>query len=97
MSETINKRQALIVTTEHKGVFFGYGVPSTEKVIRMEEVQMAVYWSADCHGILGLAADGPTKGCKIGPPAPAMTLQGVTGVIEVSAKAEEAWKRQPWN
>jgi hypothetical protein len=90
-------RRALIVTTAHKGVFFGYGPLTMGKVVRLEEVQMAVYWSADCHGILGLAADGPTKGCKVGPPAPAMTLQDVTSVIEVSAKAEVAWKKQPWN
>ncbi len=86
----------LIVTTEHKGVFFGYGKPTTNKVIRLEQVQMCVYWSSDVHGVLGLAAAGPSKDCKIGPAVPAMTLQGVTSVMEVSKDAEAKWKEQPW-
>jgi len=87
----------LIVTTEHRGVFFGYGQVTTEKTIRLTDVQMCVYWSSDLKGVLGLASIGPTKQCKIGPPAPAMTLQGVTAIIEVSAEAEAKWKTQPWN
>ncbi len=87
----------LIVTTEHRGVFFGYGQVTTEKTVRLTEVQMCVYWSSDLKGILGLASTGPTKQCKIGPPAPAMTLQGITSIIEVSPEAEKQWKLQPWN
>ncbi len=87
----------LIVTTEHKGVFFGYGVPTTEKTIRIEKVRMCVHWSADVKGVVGLAATGPTSGCRIGPAAPAMTLQGVTGIMEVSTEAEAKWNQQPWN
>jgi hypothetical protein len=87
----------LIVTTEHRGVFFGYGQVTTEKTIRLTDVQMCVYWSSDLKGVLGLASVGPTKQCKIGPPAPAMTLQGVTSIIEVSSEAEAKWKTQPWN
>jgi hypothetical protein len=90
-------RQFLLVTTAHKGVFAGYGTVTQNKVIRLEEAQMCVYWSADVRGVVGLAATGPTKGCKIGPPAPAITLQDVTSVMEISTKAEEQWKLQPWN
>lgn len=90
------QRKAIIVTTAHRGVFFGYGNPTEQKIVRLEDAQMAVYWSQDVKGILGLAADGPTNGCKIGPPVPAITLQDVTSIIEVSTKAEEAWKKQPW-
>lgn len=92
------QRKPIIVTTAHRGVFFGYGNPNPteDKIVRIEEAQMAVYWSQDVRGILGLAADGPTSGCKIGPPVPAITLQDVTSIIEVSTKAEEAWKKQPW-
>lgn len=87
----------LIVTTEQKGVFFGYGKPTTNKTIRLEQAQMCVYWSADVHGVVGLAAKGPTSGCKIGPPAPAITLQNVTAVMEVSEAAAAKWKAEPWN
>lgn len=86
----------LVVTTEHRGVFFGYGIPTTEKTIRLEKAQMCVYWSADVHGVVGLAANGPNKDCRIGPPAPAITLQGVTAIMEVSADAEKQWKSEPW-
>lgn len=86
----------LVVTTEHKGVFFGYGKPTSNKTIRIEQAQMCVYWSQDVHGIVGLAANGPTKDCRIGPPAPAITLQGVTSVMEVSDEAAAKWKDQPW-
>lgn len=87
----------LVVTTEHKGVFFGYGVPTFDKFIRLTEARMCVYWSADVKSVLGLAANGPTKGCKVGPAAPAITLGGVTAIMEVSEKAEAAWKSEPWN
>lgn len=92
-----NKNQPLIVTTEHRGVFFGYGQPTTNTTIRLEQAQMCVYWSADVKGVVGLASTGPSKSCKIGPPAPAITLQKVTSVMEVSPDAEAKWKQQPWN
>lgn len=87
----------LVVTTEHRGVFFGYGTPTTDKTIRLERARMCVYWSADVRGVVGLAAKGPSKGCRIGPAAPAIVLQGVTAVLEVSKEAEEQWNREPWN
>jgi hypothetical protein len=96
MSKAVKGRQGLVVTTEHRGVFFGYGVPTTETTIRLEEAQMCVYWSSDVKGVVGLAANGPTKDCKIGPPAPAITLQKVTSVMEVSEAAAKRWKEQPW-
>ncbi len=86
----------LLVTTEHKGVFFGYGEQTAEKIIRLKNVRMCVFWSQDVRGILGLAANGPSKNCKVTPAAPAMTLQGVTSVTEVSEKAEAQWKLEPW-
>jgi hypothetical protein len=93
----MKKKQYLVVTTAHRGVFAGYGQPATNKTIRLTDARMCVYWSADVKGVVGLASDGPTSGCKIGPAAPAITLQDVTSVMEASQKAEEAWNRQPWN
>lgn len=86
----------LVVTTQHRGVFFGYGQVTTEKTIRLEDAQMCVYWSSDVKGVVGLAADGPTASCKVSEPAPAITVQDVTAVMEVSKKAEAAWKQKPW-
>lgn len=92
----MKKQKYLVVTTAHKGVFAGFGVPTTNKTIRLEQARMCVYWSMDVKGVVGLASDGPTSGCKIGPAAPAMTLQDVTSVMEASQKAEDAWNKQPW-
>jgi len=91
-----NDKIPLVVTTIHKGVFFGYAKPTQDKTIRLERVRMCVYWSNDVKGVLGLAANGPTNGCKIGPEVPAMTLRDVTGIMEVSAKAEAQWQKEPW-
>lgn len=91
---------ALVVTTEHKGVFFGYGyghISGANRSIRLERARMCVYWSADVKGVVGLASGGPTKGCRVGPEAPAITLYGVTSVMEVSQEAEKQWQLQLWN
>lgn len=87
----------LVVTTAHRGVFFGYGSPTTNKTIRLKNAQMCVSWSSEVKGVLGLAAKGPTRSCRVGPPVPAMTLQDVTGVMEASDEARIAWEKQPWN
>ena len=86
----------LVVTTLHKGVFFGYGHKTPAKEIRLERAQMCVYWSSDVRGVLGLAASGPTQSCKIGPAIPGITLQDVTAVLECSEEAAAAWQKQPW-
>lgn len=96
-TKTKSKSVPMIVTTAHKGVFFGYGVPSSNKTVRITEARMAVYWSSDVKGVVGLASKGPSNGCKIGPAAPAITLQDVTSVMEVSKEAEAKWKEEPWN
>lgn len=91
-----DKQVPLIVTTKHKGVFFGYGTPSDAETIRIERVRMVVYWSSDVRGIVGLASTGPSNGCKIGLQAPAITLRDVTAVIEVSPEAAKKFEEAPW-
>ena len=91
-----SKKVAVVVTTAHKGVFFGYGDPSDNATIRIENARMCIYWSADVKGILGLAANGPSKSCKVGPAVPAITLRDVTAVMEASDDAAKAWEAGPW-
>jgi len=93
----MKNQKYLVVTTAHKGVFAGYGAPTTNKTIRLTDARMCVYWSSDVKGVVGLASDGPSSSCKVGPAAPAITIQDVTAVMEASQKAEEAWTKQPWN
>lgn len=91
------KRTAVLVTTIHKGVFFGYANGDMQKdSIMLKDARNCVYWSADVKGFLGLAANGPTGSCKIGPKVPSLKLLGVTAVVEVTPEAIEKWEKSPW-
>ena len=90
--------QAVLVTTEFRGVFFGYMIePPVNGSITIKRAQNCVYWSADVKGFMGLASMGPTKSCKIGPAVPSLTLSKVTAVVEVTPEAAEKWMKAPWN
>lgn len=89
--------QAVVITTEYRGVFFGYmNQPPENGSITIARARNCVYWSADVKGFMGLAANGPSKNCKIGPAVPRMTLHKVTAVVEVSPSAAEKWESAPW-
>lgn len=93
-------KRAVMVTTKHRGVFFGYttennGAPES---ITLDQARMAVYWSADVRGVLGLASSGPTSGCRI---THALTkpahFRDVTAVFDVSDEAAKKWEEAPWS
>ena len=71
----------MVVCTEHRGVFFGYAEPTTEKTIRLEQCQMCIYWPSENKGVVGLANQGPISGSRVGPPAPAITLHDITAIM----------------
>lgn len=86
----------LLVTTSHRGVFFGYGEPSDAPTIRLERARMCVYWPESQRGVLGLASFGPQDGARIGPAVPVITLRDVTSVTECSDQAVPRWEAGPW-
>lgn len=86
----------VVVTTEHRGVFFGYAHDVDGETIDLKRARLCVYWSADVRGFMGLAGAGPTPGCKIGPAVPSITLRAITSVIECTPEAVAAWERAPW-
>jgi hypothetical protein len=92
-------RQAVVVTTAHKGVFFGYldGGDRNAKTVTLSEAQMCVYWSDDVKGVVGLAATGPTRSCRITRPAPRTTLHDVTSVMDATDEAVKTWQDRPWS
>lgn len=94
----LKKEIPCIITTDKRGVFMGYIDPETnqEKSIIANNVRMVVFWSTDVRGLFGLAANGPTKNCRITAPAPACVLHGITAVLEITEKAEKAFKAEPW-
>jgi hypothetical protein len=92
------KKRAVMVTTQHRGVFFGYvKAPLKNGAVTITDARNCLYWSADMKGFMGLAANGPSKSCRVGPAVPAITLTGVTSVSEVSADAETKWTNAPWS
>lgn len=96
----MSKIPVLITTDKDKrGVFFGYIDPedANKDEIRADEIQMCVYWNTETHGVLGLAAQGPKKGCRVSPPVKSGIIKGVTLVVEASEEAVKSWKKQPWN
>jgi hypothetical protein len=99
-----SKRVPVVVTTTHRGVFFGYREPGEVALhpadansIQLTDAQMCVYWSADVQGVLGLAAAGPTKSCKVTRPVPALTVSDVTAVIGATEGAVSKWADRPWS
>lgn len=90
----------VVITTDNtkRGVFFGYINPNDvhKDPLTVELVQMAVYWSAEMHGVIGLAAIGPDKDCRITPAAPKGEIKGISLVLEATEEAAKNWKKEPW-
>lgn len=87
------KNKAVLVTTEFRGVFFGY-VKEDKKLpaeITLTNVRNCIYWSSDCGGFLGLAAGGPTSSCKIGTRVDELRLFKITSVTPVTDEAAKKW------
>lgn len=90
-----NGRRPVVVTTAHRGVFFGYAENTDGETIALTDARLCIYWSADVKGFMGLAANGPSKTCKIGPAA-AITLRNITSVLSVTPEAAARWEEAPW-
>ena len=85
----------VIITTAHRGVFFGYATNTTGGQIALKKAQLCVYWSSDLKGFMGLASQGPSGSCRIGAPAD-ITLRNITAVVEVTPEAAARWESAPW-
>lgn len=96
--KTKNPGRAVVVTTEHKGVFFGLVMDESKapNQITLANVRNCVYWPESVRGFLGLAVSGPTKGSKVGPAAQVSTLYKLTGVFDCSPAAIQAWNEAVW-
>lgn len=90
-----NKKRPVVVTTEHRGVFFGYADKTDGETIKLKDARLCVYWSSDLQGFMGLAAKGPSASCRVGPAAD-IELRNITSVLEVTKEAEKRWLAQPW-
>lgn len=91
---TKTKDRPVLVTTEFRGVFFGYAKETKGEVITLRAARNCIYWSSKVGGFLGLAEKGPDSGSRIGAPAD-VELRKITAVAEVSKDAEAAWIAAP--
>lgn len=96
-TKTTKQGKAVLVTTAHRGVFFGYlkGTPTKERVT-LTTARNCVQWTQHERGVFGLAATGPSKGCRIGPAVPELELLDITAVAQVTDEARAAWEAAPW-
>ena len=82
----------VIVTTVHRGVFFGELLSSTEaKTVTLRNARMGIYW-ATSKGLFELADVGPNSKSKIGSVALEITLHDVTCVIVCSEASVAKWE-----
>lgn len=89
------KERPVLVTTSHRGIFFGYAEETDGETIFLRAGRCCIQWTADLRGFMGLAAYGPSANCRIGPAAD-ITLRDITAVVEVNCKAVEKWELAPW-
>ena len=102
----VEGRKAVLVTTDkdRRGVFFGY-VPDDFDIkaavegmtITLEDARMVVYWSRETKGVLGLASIGPQVGSRVTPKLPSWTINGVTGIGEVTEEATKRFEEGLWS
>lgn len=92
---TKRKERAVLVTTAHRGVFFGYATDTGGATIKLRAARNCLYWPKENKGFLGLAAMGPLGGARVGPAAD-IELRDITCVAECTAAAVKAWEGAPW-
>jgi hypothetical protein len=92
----MNGGRPVMVTTAHRGVFFGYADDTQGEQIALKRARLCLYWSADVRGFMGLAATGPSKSCRVGPPAD-IAVRAITAVLEVTPEAVKKWEAAPWS
>ena len=80
----------VIVTTEHRGVFFGYATDTSGSAIHLKRARMAIYWGTT-RGLMQLAETGPTASSKISARAD-LDVRKVTAVFEVTTEAAAKWE-----
>lgn len=87
--------RAVLVTTQYRGVFFGYASDTDGATIKLRAARNCLYWPKATKGFMGLASTGPAKGARVGPAAD-IELRDITAVVECTDAAMQAWEAAPW-
>lgn len=84
----------VLVTTKHRGVFFGYVAEDqdlTGRTLALKGARMAIYWGTT-SGVAELAETGPTSKSRVGARADIPVLHDVTAIFAVTPAAAAAWE-----
>jgi hypothetical protein len=87
----------VLITTSHRGVFFGYIESRDGSTITLTRLRNCLTWSEAMKGFLGLAVYGPDEDCKVGPPSPRSEVTDVTSISECTPDAVARWEAAPWS
>jgi hypothetical protein len=95
------EKQAVIVTTAHRGIFFGYSSVDTEDAMRADiitlaDARMIVYHSSDSHGVIGMGKRGPGTDARVSSNVTSLTLKSLTSVFPVTDDSKEKIEAEPW-
>lgn len=87
-------KRPVLVTTEYRGVFYGYAEDTSGESIKLADCRNAICWGTT-KGFLELAKTGPTNNSTIGSKAPLVDLRKVTSVADVTPEAAAKWDALP--
>ena len=87
----MSDKRPVLVTTEYRGVFFGFASDTSGDTITLTNARNCIFWPAQNGGFIGLATEGPANGARIGATAKRIELRKITAVTEVTAVAAEKW------
>ena len=90
-----NPERAVLVTTAHRGVFFGYATDTGGATIKLRAARNCIFWRG-LRGFLALASEGPNSQCRIGSAAD-VELRDITSVAAVTPEAAAKWEAAPWS
>lgn len=86
------KERPVVVTTQYRGVFFGYATDTSGDTINLRAGRNCLRWDAQVNGFVGLANTGPIgPNSKVGPPAD-MELRKITAVLECTPESVTVWE-----
>ena len=91
-AEPVALGRPVLVTTEYRGVFFGYADETSGDVITLKNARNCIYWPSGNGGFGGLASEGPASGARIGSRVSQIELRKITAVAEVTADAVAKWE-----
>ena len=87
----------VVVTTSHRGVFFGTLAKREGSDVELENARVCIYWTRETRGFVGLAKTGPLGDSRVSRSCPRMAISSVTSIMECTQESVTRWESGPWN